>query len=435
MLLATISLISLLAAPAPGPDASQGPPSTESEPHRHHRHGVAELGGPALSFDDAVGASAETPGVRGLDDAAAQKRELDDAISSVPIGPQVQLMVGAQVHPSGSEGLELQATVTQSWSLAGYGRKRIEAARAQTEVIEVEARAAALDQRLAAARGWIVLHAAEQQLVLAESELTALEQRAEALERARQAGVGTRADVADARAQTAAAELRVGNLRGDVHDLGLALAREVGGDTHKPHATAGDYPSPQLPSEEVLRAAFDEVESLPQIVRQRLLARAERARAVEIEAQRGTRLNAGLSVQREAESDLVVFGVLGGTISTSKGERARGVAVAAARRAEAEAETEALALEATLTTAIHDLHHSQSQIEILEQHTLPAHLELVASRTQALELGEGTRPLLLDAEARLRAVERALAAAQAEWVWARVQVWLYYQACLAEGGA
>jgi cobalt-zinc-cadmium efflux system outer membrane protein len=431
VLAATLTLAALLFAP---PAASEGPPRpSEDTGNEDHRHGVATIEGPSLSFDEAVGASGATPQVVGLEDAARQKSELDDGISLVPIGPQVQVMAGARVYPSDATGLELQITATQSWSLRGYGKKRREAAAAETEVLEVEALAAALEQQLAAARAWIELHAAERELALAQTELAALHELGETLERARVGGVGTRSGVADARAREAAAEQRVGDLRGRVHDLGLALARETGGDTSQPLRTSGDYPRAQLPSEEELRRAFAELESLPQVVRKRLAARAERARAAEIRARSATRLNAGASFQRESASDIVVFGVVGGNISTSHGERARGTAIAAARRAEAEAEAELLALEATLTTALHDLHHTQNQVEILGEHTLPAHTELLDSREQALELGEGTLPAVLDARARLHGVERDYAATEAEWVWARVQVWLYYQAFLQAG--
>jgi outer membrane protein TolC len=423
VLTATLTLLLLLAPPTEGPTA---PPD---------HHGDAEHQGPALSFDEAVGASGTSPRVRGLEEAAEQKRDLDDSISLVPIGPELQILAGGRLHPSDATGFEIQITATQSWSLDAYGRKRVEAAKAETAVIEVEARAQALEQQLVAAHAWILLHAAERELELARTELAELDELTATLEQARAAGVGTRADVADARARAAAVEQRVGDLRGDVHDLGLVLARETNGDTSKPARTSGDYPNPQLASEAQLRQVFAQVESLPQVARQRLRARAEHARAIEAKAEKATQLNAGASFQRESGTDIVVFGVLGGNISTSHGERERGTAAAAARTHEAEAEAEARALEAALTIALHDLHHTKEQVDILREHTLPAHIELVESRAQALSLGEGTRAAVLEAQARRHAVERELAAAEALWVWARVEVWLYHQAILAEGSS
>jgi outer membrane protein TolC len=421
VLTATLTLLLLFAPPTEGPAAPPG------------HHGDGEHQGSALSFDEAVGASGTSPRVRGFGEAAQQKRDLDESISLVPIGPELQILAGGRIYPSEATGFEIQVTATQSWSLDAYGRKRVEAAKAETAVLEVEARAHALEQQLAAAHAWILLHAAERELALALTELAELHELTATLEQARAAGVGTRANVADARARAATVQQHVGDLRGDVHDLGLVLARETNGDTSKPARTSGDYPNPQLASEAQLHRVFAEVESLPQIARQRLRARAEHARAIEAKAEKATQLNAGASFQREAGTDIVVFGVLGGNISTSHGERERGTAAAAARTAEAEAEAEALALEAALTIALHDLHHTKEQVDILREHTLPAHVELLESREQALNLGEGTRAAVLEAQARRHAVERELAAAEALWVWARVEVWLYHQAFLAEG--
>ncbi len=421
MLTATLTLLLLLA-----------PQPTESATPADH-HGGAEQRGPALSFDEALGASGTSPRVRGYEEAAEQKRDLDGDLTLVPIGPEVQVLAGGRVHPREVTGFEIQVTATQSWSLEGYGKKRVKAAEAETDVLEVEARAQALEQQLAAARAWIMLHAAERELELALAELAELRSLVETLELAREAGVGTRSDVADARARAAAVEQRASELRGDVHDLGLVLARETNGDTSKPASTRGDYPDPQLASEAELRRVFADVESLPQVAQQRLLARAEQARAAEAKAARATTLNAGFSIQRESGTDVVLFGVIGGNFATSPGSREHGTATAAVRTATAEAEAQALALEAELTIALHDLHHTKEQIDILRGHTLPAHVELVETRTQALSLGEGTRALVLDAVARRHAVERELAAAEAAWVWARVEVWLYHQAFLAGG--
>jgi outer membrane protein TolC len=419
----TLVLALLLAPPAAAP--------TDAE----HHHGVVELTGPALTFDESLGATANTAWVRGLDEAAQQKRALDQAIPRVTMGPQLQVMPGARVYPSEVTGFEIQITATQAWSLDGYGRKRIEAAKAETDVIEVEARAQALEQQLTAAHAWIQLHAAQLELELALAELASTHELVATLVRAREAGVGTRTDVAHSQILEAQVEARVNDLRGAIHDLGLVLARETGSDASRPVETRGDYPDVTLPSEDELRRRFAALDSLPIVAKQRLIARSERARAAEAKAANATTLNAGFSVQREASSDVVLFGVLGANVSVGAGARVRGQATAAARRAEAEGEAIALALEATLTTAMHELHHTQGQLEILGEHSLPAHASLVASREQLLALGEGTQADLLRARAGRDAMRREFIGAQADWVWARVEVWLYYQAFLEASAA
>jgi cobalt-zinc-cadmium efflux system outer membrane protein len=406
---------------APGSGAE---PEAPAPPAAHRDH---ELG-PTLSFDDSLGATPTTPMVRGLEQAGEDKRTLDAAIPKVMVGPEVQVLVGGRVVPEATQGFEIQVTATQSWSLGHYAGKRREAADAETDLIDARARATALDQQLAAAHAWIRLHAAERELALAERELTLTKELSATIELGRREGVSTRAELADARAREAEAEALVIDLVGHVHDLGLELGRETGADGRVPLRTKGEYPDPQLPSEDELRRRFDEVDSLPRVAVARLRARANHAQAAEAKAAKASWMNAGVSVQRESAGDLVLFGVIGAQVGIDRGQRERGSALAAAREAEAEAESAVLELSATLTIALHDLHHTHERMVVLRDHSLPAHDELVVAREAALELGEGTLPSVLEARARRSAIARELSGAEADWVWARVEVWLYLEA-------
>ena len=414
---------STIAAAAPGKGealGAQAPPPRGQ--HANHEPG------PALSFDESLGAAAGTPMVRGLEQAGEDKREIDAAIPKVFMGPQVQVLSGARVIPQATRGFEIQITATQSWSLENYAASRGEAARAETDLIDARARASALEQRLAAAHAWIRLHAAERELALAEAELALANELVVTHELGQREGVVTRSALADARARAAEAEAVVIDMVGRVHDLGLELGRETGADGRAPLRTQGDYPDPQLPSEDELRKRFDQVDALPRVAVARLQARANRAHATEAKAAKASSMNAGFSVQRESAGDLVLFGVLGAQVGIDRGQREQGTALAAAREADAEAETAMLQLSATLTIALHDLHHTQERVVVLRDHTLPALDELVAARAEALELGEGTLASLLEARSRRSAVARELSGAEADSVWARVEVWLYLEA-------
>lgn len=413
----------LLASPSAAAPGS-GEQAESTTPRRSHPHEP----GPALSFDESVGAAEDTPLVVGLAEASEDKRHIDAAIPKVVLGPEVQVLAGSRVVPEEIRGFEIQITATQSWSLGHYAGKRREAAEAETDVLDARARAQALDQRLAAAHAWIRLRAAERQLALAERELELAKQLSATLELGQREGVTTRAELADARAREAQAEALIIDLVGLVHDLGLELGRETGADGRQPLRTRGDYPDPQLPSEDELRRRFDEVDALPKVAVARLQARAERAAAAEAKAARASSMNAGLSFQRESGSDVVLFGVLGASFGIDKGQREQGSALAAAREAEATAEASALALSATLTIALHDLHHTHERLVVLRDHTMPAHDELVAAHEAALEQGEGTLPFLLEARSRRSVIARELAQAEADEVWARVEVWLYLEA-------
>lgn len=421
-------------APDRGRDREEAPrerpaaPSPMAERHEHRT-----VTGPAIEFEQALGLSADTPGLEGLQEAGAIKQRLDREIPRLVQGPQITLMPGVRVIPEGNRGWELQGTATQAWSLEGYGPKRHRAAAAETAVLDAEARALALERRLEAAHAWIELHAAELELALARQELALARARVERLEAARAGGVGTRMGVVEARADAAELRALVIELVGLVHDLGLVLARETGADAHRPLRTRGDHPEPPLPSDDELRRIFAAVDQLPVVAVERLRARALRAEAVESAASRGHQLVTGLAVQREATTDLILFGVVGMNFAGDRGQRQRASAVAAARRAEGRSEQQALELQAALSIVLHDLHHARERVEIVRDEVLPTFESLEQAQSLAVDLGEGTEPNLLLARRRRLAVARRLVALQAELVWARVQAWLYLEAFAAAG--
>lgn len=403
-----------------------GPPAGSAPTDDHHLHDSAQQ---RLSFDESIGTSEQAPIVVGLSEAAEQKREHDRAIPLQSQNPQVQLMPGARTNAGEDNGFELQATITHGWNLEGYGRARRSAAASETEVLEADARARALEHRFGAADAWIRLHSAEQRLEMARQELSLAEQLVITLEQAREAGVVTRLDVAEAEVSAARAEAVVVELAGEVHDLGLALAREIGMKASSPLGTRGDYPNPPLPDDDELRRRFAEVEQLPAIQLRRVQARAALAQAREAERANGTVLVAGASVQLESTNELLLFGVVGANLAVvDRNQRGRASALARARSAEAEAEQAAVELAAALAIALHELRHTRERVELLRDRSLPALDQLIVAQEAALVAGEGTRVQLLVTQQRRNALARELVAAEAEHAWARVQVWLYLEA-------
>lgn len=407
------SAVGLAPAPEPAP-AARGGSRAAPEPAEPARH-RAEAGA-AIDFDQALGHGTGTPELEGLEAAVEAKRALDREIPRMVYGPQVMVMPGVRVMPEPNRGLELQVTATQAWSLEGYGAKRRAAATAETEVLEASARALALERRLAAAHAWIRLHAAEQELALARQELALARARVERLEAGLAAGATTRAHVAEARADAGELQAQVTDLSAVVHDLGLVLARETGADATRPLRTRGEPPAPALPDDEALRRRFAAVDELPTVAVERLRARALRAVAVEEQASRGHQMYAGLAVQREATTDLMVFGVLGASLAGDRGQRQRALAAAEARRAEGRSEQRALELRAALGTVLHDLHHARERVEALRERVLPSFEELESVQSAAVDAGEGTEPELLLARRRRIAVARRLVEAEAELV-------------------
>jgi outer membrane protein TolC len=435
----SVAMLGVLLGPLMGPAsvsvAGPGTPArpgsgSSAEPAEHVDHAGS---GAAIGFDEALGHSAGTPELAGLEDAVEVKRSLDRGIPRLVYGPQIMVMPGIRVYPEQNRGLELQTSATLPWSLEGYGPKRREAAAAETEALDVSARALALERRLAAAHAWIMLHAAEQELALARQELALARARVERIEAGRVAGVSTRMHVAEARADAAELQALVTELSGLVHDLGLVLARETGADTERPLRTRGAPPELVLPDEDELRQRFAAVDQLPAVAVERLRARALRAVSVEEQASRGHQMYAGVAAQREGSGDVALLGVVGASFAGDRGQRQRAMMAAEARHAEARSEQRALELHAALSTVLHDLHHARERVEILREQVLPSFAELETAQTTAVDAGEGTEPELLLARRRRIAVARRLVEAEGELVWARVQAWLFLEAFAAAG--
>lgn len=406
-----------------------GPPEGPAPDRRDHHQSAQQR----LSFDESIGASEAAPIVIGLAEAAANKRDHDREIPRQSQQPQVQIMPGARVNAGADDGFELQTTITQGWNLEGYGKARRAAAAAETAALEVAARAQALEQRFGAADAWIRLHGAELRLAMARADLEVAEQLVATLEHAHEAGVATRVEVAEARTLAAMAAAAVVELGGEVHDLGLALARETGVASSTPLGTRGDYPDPTLPDEAEIRRRFAAIDRLPAVQLQRLEARAALAEARALERANGTVLRAGASVQLESTNEVLLFGVVGVSVGAiDRNQRGRASELARARRAEAEADQLVVEISAALGIALHELRHTRERVELLRDQTLPALDELVSANAAAVELGEGTRVELLRAQHRRNLVARELLAAEADHAWARVQIWLYLEALAAE---
>jgi len=386
-----------------------------------------------VSFEDVLGLAEASPYPSALREAAAEKQGRDRTARRLTQGPQILVMPGARVAPAPNRGFEFQASVMQPWSLEHYGRRRLETARAETEVLQVRARAVALEQRLAAAHAWVQLWAAEHQLALVEAQLEIRRGSLERLREAQVGGVATFADVAQGEAKLAATEATVVAARGMVHDRGLRLAAELarGGQVLR---TSGEPPDPVLPSERELASRFAEVHALPQVALARLTSRWERARAVEAKAAAGTTMSAGMAVQREGTTDVLVFGSVGVQVPWSRAQTTVASHLAQARIAEGEEAMLRQRLAAQLGTVLHELQHTRRRLQVLRERVLPAAEALVAAREAAMSVGETTWVLLLDAQDQHAEARLAEQDAAAAWLWARIEAWLYLELFLDAGG-
>lgn len=389
---------------------------------------VAGLPGPAradekITFEQAIGLADKAPRVEGAQAAARTKREADRAISRVPMNPQITLQPGYRVLQQEAREPEVVAEVVQPLSLSGWGGARLAAAAEEERALDEVARLQAVAQRLSAARAWLDLWAAQRVLVEVQREEQIAAELSRLVERAAQVAAATRADVADAKGFHAEARLMVIAAEGEVHDLGLVLAREAGLLVRGPLQAAGDLPSLPLPPRPEWEARLEHIEKLPSVRLAALRLRVEQAREVEEKAARGHVLQIGGGIQRDAPGGLVVNGIARLIPAwADRGERERAVLQAEAARLSGEARDARISATVDLLTAFHEVEHTGELLAELSERLVPAVRDAAELRARIYQGGEATLPEVLQARRiELMAVSRLQRALGAH-AWAQAKL-------------
>jgi cobalt-zinc-cadmium efflux system outer membrane protein len=382
----------------------------------------------AVTFDDAIGISQAAPEVRGAERAVEVKHEMRGRISTMTQNPQIYLQPGLRVLPVENKGMELQASIAQSWNLSGLSSARKKAAHAEEAVLAAEARVAALSRRLGAARAWVDLWAAQRVLEVAQREAALAGEFARLVEKAAAASAATKADAADARAYHAEARLSVIAAEGEVFERGIDLARAIAAGP-SPLAVQGDLPVPALPERGTWDGTLKRVQALPQVRRAALAAEAERAREAEEHAARGTLLSLGAYIQHDQPGGFVGYGMATLTLPVfDRGERERSVTVARAAQLDGEKQKEAIDAASDMVMAMHEVEHTQEVVDALQNEILPALDEGLAARVRIFQAGEGTILEVVQTRRNAAAARSRMERARAAHAWAQVKVWLLFAA-------
>lgn len=378
-----------------------------------------------ISFDEAIGLSVQAPDVQGAERAVAEKHDMRGRISTMTSNPQLYLQPGFRVAPIPNQGVEVQASVMQSWNLAGLSSARTTTARLEEETLSARARALALTQRLEAARAWIDLWSAERVLEITSQEAALAGDFVRLVEKAAAASASTKADVSEARAYHAEARLSVIAAEGEVLERGLLLARALAAGTEA-MSSSGNLPTAPAPAETNRKAAIQRVTNLPTVQSKALEAEVERARSAEEKAARGTSLSLGVYLQRDSPGGFVGYGAVGLTFPLfDRGERERSVTVARAAQLEGEAKRETANAAIDLALGFHEIDHTQEVVDTLTTAMLPALEESLASRLRIFEAGEATILEVITTRRNLVNARGRLERARAQNAWARVKVWLW----------
>jgi len=387
-----------------------------------------------VGFDEAIDLVGERPSAIVRDEAAATRRGLDRQLTGTVSQPQILVQPGMRVLPTDRQTFAMQATVLQSWNVTGLGRARRAAARQETRAFDAHTRAKRLEQRLAAARAWIELHAVEGQLELARHDAATSRTMDAAVQRAVDAGVLARADLAQARAHNSVADARVIALEGQAHDLGLVLARETASDPWTPLGTVGPAPAPVLPADAELAMRLAAVDRLPPVRARALTLAAARARAVEhARSSRGTQLTAGAQIDRDDPDGLLAYGIFGVSFAgRGAGGRAKADAVLEQGQLKATDLEDTAALTASVASALHELHHTRAVLEHLDAELVPALGASLEALMRQREAGEATVFEVLAARRALAAAQMDRVAAESALSWAQVHAWLLLAAVTEE---
>jgi len=386
---------------------------------------IAQAPPKQVSFDEALGLSVEAPDVRGAERAIKEKHDMRGRMSTMTSNPQLYLQPGYRVAPTPNQGVEVQASVMQSWNLAGLSSARATTARLEESALSAQARALALTQRLDAARAWIDLWCAERVLEVVTREAALGGEFVRLVEKAATASAATKADVAEARAYQAETRLGVIGAEGEVYERGLLLARVLA-TSAEPLASTGDLPAAPTPVGTNRKELLQRAAQLPAVQSRALEVEVERARNAEEKAARGTSLSLGVYVQRDSPGGFVGYGAVGLTLPLfDHGERERSVTVARAAQLEGETKREAANAVADLALGLHEIDHTQELVDTISGAIVPALEEALASRLRIFEAGEATMLEVITARRNLVNARGRLERARAQNAWARVKVWLW----------
>lgn len=371
----------------------------------------------------------ESPSVLAARRAVLEKREVDGGISGLG-NPEVGLAAGAR-RGEDDAGFDGEVSVVQPIPLAPLGSERRKAARAETRLLDAEARRLLLERSLEVAETFCALYAAERAVEGRRRGIELADDLLAALERGRQVEAFTSRQVAQARSRAMRARLEHLAAEGEAFDLGIVLGRAIHHPGPYPLLTEGPLPLVELPPRERWTSLLDP-ERLPPTVIAALEAEAARARLREREVEgRAFWLGIGVKALQEIE-ERALLGTL--TIQVplfERNQRERGQLLAEARTLEGQGVEAKVGAAALVAELLHEIEYTEMA------HALASELLEVADeelRLTRLSFDAGETTLFEVLEAQERVVDLTIRAYQAEAAraFARLRLALFHEYLEAE---
>jgi len=378
-----------------------------------------------VTFEQALALARAAPQANASRKQLESRRLHDDGIGGTGQGTSLTVMPGAVVAPGPERGFELQVNLTQGISLGDLGGARRQAAGQERQVLSARVRAEALRSRLEAARHWVALASLQALATELDAQREVLEAGVARAQRALDAGVGSAAAVAEARAELAELGQRFLAVEGERFEAASQLAVEMGRADSEQLYAEGPLPAPVLPSLDDAQALLSDVEALPEVQVQRLAIDAARAREIEARAQYAPVLSVGAQLERSTGDVWVTYGVAGLSWNGARqSQRALSQARAETTQAQAEIEVTRMRARAEVARTLHEVEHTRRELAALEERVLPSLMEVVARRERALAAGEQTVFAVLQARHRLLEAREARVRSLGAQTWAELRLWL-----------
>jgi cobalt-zinc-cadmium efflux system outer membrane protein len=387
---------------------------------------VATAAAQNVTFDEAIGLAEVGPDVRAATRTLEVRRGRDGAISDITGWTQIWLQPGWRALEQSDQAYESQYYATHSWSLSDLANLQRSAASSERDVLDAEARRAALARRIAAAQAWIALRTSERLLELAAELSAAVTDEIAVMEHAVSVGVRTRTDLGETQVWSGELALLALALEERAADARIALALAMATDRRAPGLnTAGPLPEPVLPAPGELTRMLEDVDALPEVELRALGAIEARAHAEEAHAFWAPQLQLGVQLQNEAPSGLSVFGIAALTFGLADlGARGYAQMLGEAELADATVDVVRAEARAEIERVLHAVEHERERVQLVTTRLVPALEALIAAREASLTAGEGTMFELILArrrlgDARVEQIDAEGARAEAE-----VHAWL-----------
>lgn len=382
--------------------------------------------GATITWEEALDRARRSPEVLAAGRAADEKRAVDESVSGLG-NPEVGLSAGVRAGEL-DQGFEGEVSIVQPIPLAPLGSERRKAARAETKVLDAQARGLLLERSLEVAEAYVRLHAA---LRIREETDRAVEYADELLasiERGQRAGIFTSEQVTSARSHAAKARLARLDAEGEAFDLGIELARTILHAGPYPLRTAGPLPHVDLPPED-RRAEALRPERLPPVLASILRAEAARARLREREVEgRAFWVGIGGTALRESQ-ERALLGTLSITLPLfERNQRERGQLLAEAREEEARGEEARAGAGALVSSLLYEVDHTEEVHRLVVDDLLPTAEERLRLVQLSFGAGESTLLEVRQAQEELATVRIGLHRAEAARALARLRLALFLEA-------